>query len=319
MDELSTDLKQLLAKVAWLYHVDNLTQLEIAKRLQLSRPKVGRLLQRALDSGVLEIRLADDVSANIRLSRQLEDTFGLHEVIIINSTGDHATDRRMVGKATALYLQRVLHGNFLLGVGIGLTVNEIFPFIKPSPHLAEGTIVGISGGFSYPEISSIEISGRLAEKIGVRAETIFAPFILEDTSARDVLMVERNVKGQLEKAARSTMIVTGIGSYDDMNHFCRLGYIDSEMKKRLSSQHAVGEILGQFYDIDGHHISNILDERMIGLSLDQLRNIPSVVGLATGEQKAQALIGGVRNGVIKVLVLDDKLANKMLSLVQHVE
>ena len=58
---------------------------------------------------------------------------------------------------------------------------------------------------------------------------------------------------------------------------------------------------------------------MIGLSLDQLRNIPSVVGLATGEQKAQALIGGVRNGVIKVLVLDDKLANKMLSLVQHVE
>jgi DNA-binding transcriptional regulator LsrR (DeoR family)/predicted metal-dependent phosphoesterase TrpH len=314
MTEPTSDQEQLLTKVAWLYYVDNLTQQEIAERLHLSRPKVGRLLQAALASGIVEIRLADNVSANVKLSRELEDRLGVSEVIVVEGNGDDAFDRRQVGKAAAMYLQRLLHGKFILGVGIGLTVNEVIPFIRPSRDFSEGTIIGISGGFSYPEISSIEMSGRLAEKLGARAENIFAPFIVDHATARSILHEDRNVKAQLEKAARSTIVVTGVGAYTENNHFYRLGYIDQALHEHLINHQVAGEIMARFYDIQGRHIPNDLDSRMIGLDLGQLKNIPTVIGLASNAIKAPAIIGGVRSGALNVLVLDDRLARRVIEL-----
>ena len=144
MSELTSDHEQLLAKVAWLYYVDNLTQQEIAERLHLSRPKVGRLLQTALASGMVEIRLADKVSPNVKLARELEDRFWLSEVIVVEGSGNDIFDRRLVGKATALYLQRILRGRFILGVGIGLTVNEIIPYLRPTREYLDGTICEVA-------------------------------------------------------------------------------------------------------------------------------------------------------------------------------
>lgn len=314
MTGLNDDIESLLTKVAWLYYVDNLTQQEIAERLHLSRSKVVRLLQTALASGIVEIRLAENVSANVKLSRELEDRLGLSEVIVVESSGDDILDRQQVGKATALYLQRILQGNYILGVGIGLTVCEIIPFLNPARGNSKGTIIGISGGFSYPEISSIEMVGRFAEKMGARAENIFAPFMVDHASARSILHNDRNVKAQLEKAAKSTVVVTGVGAFSEDNHFFRLGYIDQALHQHLASHQAAGEIMARFYDLQGRHIPNSLDKRMIGLDLDQLRNVPTVIGVATNEIKAPAILGGVRSGVLKVLVLDDRLARRVIEI-----
>lgn len=45
----------LLRKVSTLYYVENQTQQEIADHIGVSRPTVGRLLQDALEAGVVQI------------------------------------------------------------------------------------------------------------------------------------------------------------------------------------------------------------------------------------------------------------------------
>lgn len=314
MSKDSGELEQVLTKVAWLHYVDNLTQQEIADRLELSRPKVGRLLQTALSTGIVEIRLAENVTANVKLSRRLEERLGLKEVIVVESTGDDVLDRRLVGKAAAVYLQRVLKGKFTLGVGIGLTVNEIIPFLHSNHEFSQSTIIGISGGFSYPEISSIEMNVRLSERLGARAESIYAPFILDTASARAVIYKERYVRSQLEKAAKCNIVITGVGAITETNHFFHLGYIDKKNHEFLLKQNAIGEIMARFYDIDGRVIPNDLDLRMIGLDLEQLRSIPTVVGMATNEIKAASVLGGVRSGALNVLIIDDRLARAVIAL-----
>jgi DNA-binding transcriptional regulator LsrR (DeoR family) len=47
----------LMTEVAMLYYLDNITQEAIAKRFDLSRVKVSRLLKRARDEGVVEVRV----------------------------------------------------------------------------------------------------------------------------------------------------------------------------------------------------------------------------------------------------------------------
>ena len=51
---------------------------------------------------------------------------------------------------------------------------------------------------------------------------------------------------------------------------------------------------------------------MIGLSLDEIRQIDTVVGIAGGEAKFNAILGAVRGQVIDVLVTDHITAQKLL-------
>src|SRR5690606_37952383 len=48
----------LLSKVSTLYYTRGLTQQEIADRLHISRPKVSRLLQEALNHNIVRISIA---------------------------------------------------------------------------------------------------------------------------------------------------------------------------------------------------------------------------------------------------------------------
>ena len=65
------DTKALLTRVAWLYYVEQLNQQEIADRLRLSRVKVTRLLQRARDEHIVEVRIADATMPCLSIERQL--------------------------------------------------------------------------------------------------------------------------------------------------------------------------------------------------------------------------------------------------------
>lgn len=53
---------------------------------------------------------------------------------------------------------------------------------------------------------------------------------------------------------------------------------------------------------------------MIGLTLPELKQIPVAITMATGQDKARAILGGLRTGVISVLCTDDRTARDVLQL-----
>ena len=67
---------------------------------------------------------------------------------------------------------------------------------------------------------------------------------------------------------------------------------------------AVGEISFRFYDIDGQPVITPLNDRVIGITLDELRRADRVMAIAGGEAKTAAIAGALRLGVINVLVTD---------------
>lgn len=309
-----TDPTTLRDKTAWLYYVDRLNQQEIADRLHISRTRVWRLLQEALRLGIVEIRVDEAVSRHMRLVRELEDQFGLREAIVVPGSGDDLTDRKAIGRAAAGYLQRAMPDPYVLGMGVGLSVSEIAGYIQPSHHHAEGLIIGISGGFSYPEISSMEVCTRLAERLGARAEHIFAPFIVDSPGARAVLLEDRTISEQIQRAAGCDLMITGVGAFGPENHFARLGYLDEETLRDLQERGAVGEVMARFFDINGRLLPCPLDERLIGLDMEQIRRIPVSAIMASGANKATAILGALRSGYFKVLITDDRAAREVLRL-----
>lgn len=63
--------KRLLTKVAQMYYDENKTQQEIADKYGISRPSVSRLLQKAREKGIVEIKVHNEFSFTV-LEKELE-------------------------------------------------------------------------------------------------------------------------------------------------------------------------------------------------------------------------------------------------------
>jgi len=105
----------------------------------------------------------------------------------------------------------------------------------------------------------------------------------------------------------------GIGAPRRDSILIRRGTIvDWEELSALKSKGAVGDINLRYFDIDGMQIASALNDRVIGLTLDEIHQIETVVGVAGGEAKYYAIQGAVRGQLVDVLVTDDATARRLL-------
>ena len=73
------DQEALMSQVAYLYYEEMLTQEAIARRLQVTRWKVGRLLRAAREQGIVEISIRHVDSRSVELEQKIVELFGLDD------------------------------------------------------------------------------------------------------------------------------------------------------------------------------------------------------------------------------------------------
>lgn len=73
---------------------------------------------------------------------------------------------------------------------------------------------------------------------------------------------------------------------------------------------------GNYVDTNGEHILAPHSSRLIGLPIDDLRSIPTVVAVVWGAEKPHAILGVLRAGIVDVLIVDESNAHKVLDLAQ---
>ncbi|TIQ02541.1 MAG: sugar-binding transcriptional regulator, partial [Mesorhizobium sp.] len=76
--------------------------------------------------------------------------------------------------------------------------------------------------------------------------------------------------------------------------------------------HAAGDVIRHYFDAEGTLIPWEGEGRMIAMSPAQLRAVPLSIGVAASPEKAMAIIGAVRAGLINALVTDTKTAQAIL-------
>jgi deoxyribonucleoside regulator len=82
--------------------------------------------------------------------------------------------------------------------------------------------------------------------------------------------------------------------------------------RRLRDRGAVGDVLGNYVDIEGRVIASPHSGRLIALSIDDLRRIETVVAVVSEVEKPRAILGVLRAGVVDVLVVDEGNARTIL-------
>ena len=73
------------------------------------------------------------------------------------------------------------------------------------------------------------------------------------------------------------------------------------------------------FDDDGNLIENEMNDRMISISLDQIRKIKRVIAVASGVEKTRAVLAAMKTQLFSVLFIDEMLAESMLNKMRKVE
>ncbi|HIB1592788.1 TPA: sugar-binding domain-containing protein, partial [Salmonella enterica subsp. enterica serovar Muenchen] len=116
---------ELLTEIAVAYYCDEITQEEIANKFGLSRIKVGRLLKRAKEEGIVEINVRYHPVFSTQLEKQLKERFPVSRALIALDYHDEEEQRRQVASLVSAYLNNVLKDNVVVAVGQGRNVASV--------------------------------------------------------------------------------------------------------------------------------------------------------------------------------------------------
>jgi lsr operon transcriptional repressor len=316
--------EELLLRVAWYYYKDELTQDEIARRLLMSRASVGRLLDRARKVGLVTINLNTEYLDAFELSGELRRTFGLAEALVVpdheKEPADHHTLNARIGLGGAQFMSTHLRPGGSLGVGWGETVSRViaatnFGAVGPV-HMV--TLTGGVEGYLPTILSSKGLSAQgevTPESPDLTSATVIpSPIMASTPSLAAALRAEPTIQQVLEQARGVQHAIVGVGTPTADATIVHMGYLDGDDARGLRERGVVGDILGQFFDADGHVVDLPIHDRRIGIDLPDLARIPKVIGVAGGLHKAHAILGALHGGFLDVLVTNELVAIRLLEL-----
>lgn len=307
----------LLAQVAAMYYVEEMTQDAIATQLGLSRVKIYRLLKHARAEQVIQFAVNWPVQRAPEYEMRLCNVFGLREALVLkagSSDRTHALAR--VGQLGARFLEQTLHDGMTLTVCLGRSTFEVIHAVRPGfqGHVNVVQAVG-SIALATPELDSASLTRELAAKLGGAAHYLSAPMVVDSIAAAEMLRSQRDIHRSLEMARGANVALVGVGNLDPAtSEFAKAGYLTADDLAQIKLSGGVGDMSGQIFALDGTAYTGGFNARVIGLRLEDLRTIPTVMSIAIGATKTQAILGALRTGVIDVFCTDLDTANAVFEL-----
>ncbi|MCB8882273.1 winged helix-turn-helix transcriptional regulator [Acidisoma cellulosilytica] len=300
-----TTSRALLHTVARLHYESDLSQVEIARRLGLSTATVSRLIRRAREEGIVRIEIRDYATAE-ETSGQIKLALGLKRVAIVNAP-DVTVLSALAGPVGAMLRDEQVGQGSVLAVGWGRAVRETiraglpkFPGLITVP--ATGGMQQAAAHFQINEFVRLA-----AEQTGGMPHFIHAPY-LPSPESRDAFMSDPTIRDQVALWDRINVALVGVG----LPHAVDPIHAGAATSSERALANAAGDVIRHYFDADGQIIPWEGDDRLIAVSVEQMRAIPLTIGVAASAAKATAIIGAVRARLINALVTDTATAEAIL-------
>jgi DNA-binding transcriptional regulator LsrR (DeoR family) len=313
------DEVRLMTKVARMYYTQSIRQAEITERLNIHQSTVSRLLKKAQQAGIVKISVTVPNGIHADLEEALESRFDLKEAIVVDSVNNNEDQiARDLGAAAAYFLEQAIKPGEVIGISSwSAALLEMINAMHPSKGSAESKVVQILGGLGNPaaQTHATHLTQRLASLIGGSAILLPASGITSSPEAKRVLMKESYVREATELFDHVDMVLVGIGAVEPSKLLASSGNVFSAQEQaQLQKQGAVGDICLQFFDAAGTPVKTQLGERVIGITLPQIKKAKRVIALAGGKRKTNAILSALVGRWVNVLITDRYTAKAILDI-----
>ncbi|MDP3194626.1 sugar-binding transcriptional regulator [Tabrizicola sp.] len=306
--------ERFLAQVAWAYHVEGLTQEKVAEKLGATRLRVNKALSEATARGLVRITFNTAFAACAELEAALRARFGLRQAYVAPAPMDARDVQMIVGAALGNLLSEVLVDPRvrLFGMSWGGTLNIATRFVAAMER-PDLEVISVMGGLTRgSDLNSFEITTRLADLLGAQHSYFTAPLYAGSRESRDTIMQLDVFREVLEKLRGVDALAMAAGDISKNSLLMRDGLPGDVTMEDLRALGAVGDVLGVVIDAEGHPIAHPINERVIGIGLDDLGPIPNVILAAGGPHKVAVVRAVLKRGVVNTLVTDEATSRALL-------
>lgn len=275
------------------------------------------MLSDAKRLGFVEIKIVSPTHKHEALSSQLSELLKIKDVQVIASESNDLT-LNTVGRAAASALLKNLRDYHTIAIswGRGLEATVVNTHSETLSGLKVTQLMGSMSSVNT-SVSAEEVGRNLAKNLNAQFVPFLSPVVVSNSKVRDSLLEEESIARTLQLARSADVALVGIGSASSSSSEMVFSEYRATKTERdsLVSEYA-GDIAARLYKKDGTPLSAKLDARVIGLTLDEIRNIPRVIGVASGAEKVLGVVGAARAGLIDTLVVDLACANSVIKSLQ---
>lgn len=243
------------------------------------------------------------------LEKKVEEKLGINEVLIVPCNLEHSNLIREIGRVAANYLRRLLRTGDIIAITGGSTMSQVAEMMPFCDEKYENTIVvpGRGGLGEEVDIQANTIAASIAKKIGGKYYLLQVP---DNLKVENISLIkdEPSIQKTLNILGKANILVHGVGNAAEMS--ARRGMDQSEIDDILSKG-AIGEAFGYYCNLDGEIVYSTPS---IGLSLEEVENIGTVIAVAGGEKKAEAIKSIISPKYQDVLITDEETARRIISL-----
>ena len=301
--------KNQIVQVATLYYKKDISQKDISEMMGLSKMAISRMLQKAKELNIINIDIVLPFKLNKNLGLRIEEKYQIDKAIVVKMEDDKQRISSVLGKVWAFYMGISDLNNKVIGVGvgntIGLMVNHLTPIRSKNTH-----IIQLMGGLiDVSDSNPFTIVQNMCKKLKAKGTFLTSFATVDNKKIKDRIIYssyERN-----SKLGNCDMAIFGIGAFEK-GTLLSPDLIKSEESKELKGKKAGGDILGHCFDEKGNFISSNLEDRLVSASVDRLKEFKKRIAVAGGDYKKNAVKGALLSGVINIMVINEKLAQKII-------
>lgn len=243
------------------------------------------------------------------MEEELKAKLGVKDVHIVPGDSDeYPWVLKEMGRATVNVMKRhLLPERNIIAVTGGRSIANVADMLIPDTDLKETLFVPARGGLGEQvENQANTICATMARKAMGKYRLLHVPDQL-GRDAYESLIYDPVIKEILELIRSSTMVVHGIGEAMAM---AERRNTSQKVLSKLKDTKAVAEAFGYYFNADGEIVHKVLT---IGLQLEDLDNIPTVISVAGGKTKANAICAYMKRRPNQVLITDEGAAKEILT------
>ncbi|GCF94264.1 Cro/Cl family transcriptional regulator [Enterococcus florum] len=310
------DEDKLLVRIAEMYYQEDKNQSQISKELNIHRSTISRLLKRSREEGIVTISINYDKAGTYDLEKQLKERFGLEKAIIVQAAPEmNRTQKdKLLASGVGDYLAEILEDEMIIGFSWGETMAAI-PEGLGTYTVSNITCIPMIGGPSGRLISDFHVNTityEASKKLNGRALLIDSPAFPDTVSLKKALMENEFNQELIDYWRKLDIAILGIGSPTLQASESWKQFYGEDVLAYLEGKKVIGDVVSRFFNLEGQHIDNELDDRLIGIDISDLKRTPYRIGIAAMVDKAEAIASALKGGYINVLVTTEETAIEVL-------
>jgi DNA-binding transcriptional regulator LsrR (DeoR family) len=311
--------KKLLAKIAYLYYIENQTQAEISKALGIYRTTISRMLTKAKKEGIVKIDISGFDSNVFALEEYFRKKYGLYQVDVAFSDSKDSEEVKdeALADSAAVFIRSLITDNQVVGISWGSTLSRMIEKLE-NRYVENIVFCPLAGGPSHVN-SKYHVNTlvyEMARNFHGQSSFVNATVVQETEKLTKGILQSKYFENILEYWNNLDVAIVGVGGSLDEDNSQWRDLLTKKDYQLLAEEKAIGECSCRFFNQAGEPVHSNLQKRTIGISLEKIAQVPKSVAIARGTKKAQALLAMIRKKYINCLVSDRETILEILQLDQ---